>query len=149
MSTIQTIYDNLISEIESALSSYTRIPNPYEPNENPSLFLRKGFGCGISSGQNSFRQICNKVSVSRYFNVVLTNEVMTTTMNSAARGEFERGLMNDQYVLINALDDSNLSGTAIKVQYTSDNGIEYVKGDTEKYIFIETIFEIEYFETIT
>jgi hypothetical protein len=150
MRNVLAAYYNLINKIEATLTSYTRIPNPYETSENPSLFLRKGYGLGFSNGENTNRQICDKFSVRRSFTLVLINQVFSTEMNSSGRASFERSLMEDHYAIINAIEkDVNLGGKVSQVSYQNDSGIDYVENDTEKFILISSTFDIEYLETIT
>lgn len=147
---ITTIYNNLISRIESTLTTYTRIPNPYAPEENPELFLRKGYGIGIGSAENSRRLICGYFSINRNFSILLINQILTTDSNSSSRGDFERLLMEDHYSLINALEvDNNLGGAAVKTNFTADSGIQFVAGEMGKYILCELTFEVEYLEPIS
>ena len=146
---ITSIYNNLITLVESTLASYTRIPNPYAPDENPELFLRKGYGVGVGPAENTRRVICGFLSVNRSFSILLINQILTTDTNSASRGDFERLLLEDQYSLINALEvDNNLSGNAVKVMFANDSGIQFISGEKGKYILLEIQFDIEYLEQI-
>lgn len=149
MSNVSTVYDNIITKIGTTISTYTRIPNPYEPSENPSLFMRKGYGVGFGAGRNTNRMVCDKVSISRAFTILLMNEVLTTEMNVSSRGSFEKSLLEDQFLLIQAFEnDLTLSGACVKIAYSDDTGIQYVEGGSEKFILVETTFEVEYFESI-
>lgn len=150
MSLVADIYDKLHVIMSTELSTYTRIPNAYEPNENPELFLRKGYGIGYGAGTNTNRQICDKFSIRRTYTIVLINQVYSTMTNSSSRGTFESSLMNDQKTLINAIEnDITLTGSCINARFVGDSGIEYVDGDSNKYILIESSFDIEYLETIS
>lgn len=147
---ITSVYNRIITDVEAALTSYTRIPNPYAPEENPELFLRKGYGVGVGPAENTRRLICGYFSVKRNFSVLLINQILTTDTNSSSRGDFERLLLEDQYTLINALEnDNNLGGDAIKTFFINDSGIQFVSGEMGKYILCETVFEVEYLEPIT
>lgn len=147
---ITGIYNRLITDIEATLTSYTRIPNPYAPEENPELFLRKGYGIGIGTADNTRRLICGFFSVKRNFSIMLINQILTTDSNSSSRGDFERLLMEDQYSLLNALElDNTLSGNAVSTMFSADSGIQFISGEMGKYIICETTFEIEYLEPIT
>jgi len=146
---ITSIYNQLITEIETKLSSYTRIPNPYAPEENPELFLRKGYGIGIGTALNTRRLVCGYFSIKRNFSIMLINQLFSTDTNSSSRGDFERLMMEDQYQIINALEANNtLSGSAVSTLFASDSGIQFISGEIGKYVICETIFEIEYLEPI-
>lgn len=147
---ITTIYDNLVLRVQATLPSYFRIPNPYAPDENPELFLRKGFGVGIGPGENTRRLVCGFFSITRTFTIILINQVLTTDSNSTDRGNFERDLMEDHYSLLNALEvDNNLGGAAVRLNFTNDSGIQFVEGDYGKYTLCEISFDVEYLEPIS
>lgn len=147
---ITTIYDNLVTKLSTVLPAYVRIPNPYSPEENPELFLRKGYGIGIGTGENTRRLICGFFSINRTFNIILINQILTTDTNSNVRGSFERDLMEDHYTIVNALEvDNNLSGAAVKTIFSADSGIQFVEGEMGKYVMCEITFEVEYLEPIS
>lgn len=147
---ITAIYDRLITDIEATLTTYTRIPNPYAADQNPELFLRKGYGLGIGPAENTRRLICGFFSINRIFTIILVNQILTTDTNSSSRGTFERDMMEDHYSLINALEvDNNLGGNAVKTMFTSDSGIQFVEGDMGKYVMCEITLEVEYLEPIS
>lgn len=146
---ITAIYDRLIVDIEAAISGYTRIPNPYEADQNPELFLRKGYGLGIGPAENTRRMVCAYFSMKRIFTIVLINQILTTDMNSTARGNCERDMMEDHYSLIKYLEgDNNLGGNAVKTIFTDDSGIQFVEGEIGKYVMCEINIEVEYLESI-
>lgn len=149
MSRISDIHDQMISTIESTLTGYMRLPNPYEPSENTSLYLRRGFAVGFGSATNTERMICEKVTIGRTMTVVLINEILTTETNSASRGSFEKLLMEDVFTLIKTFEnDVDLSGTTTRIKYSNDSGIQYVESESERYILVEINFSLEYFENL-
>lgn len=147
---ITAIYNRLITDIETALSTYVRIPNPYAPEENPELFLRKGYGIGIGPAENTRRYICGFYSLKRSFSVLLINKIEATDSNSSARGSIEITMIEDHKSLMDALEsDNNLNGNAVSVMFTNDSGIQFVQGDIGKYVLCELTFEVEYLEPIS
>lgn len=145
---ISDLYDNFHTLIGNNLTGYTRIPNPYESDENPSLYLKKGYGIAFGPAQNTFRQICNVETLKRDFNIILINQVLSTQLSAVNRGAYEKTLLENHRSLIKAIAaDDTLSNKAVKINFVGDSGIRYAESDTEKYIVIEMIFEIEYFES--
>ena len=150
MSTISTLHDAYISKIESTLTEYTQLSNPYDPEANASLFLNMGFGVGFGPGVNSQRNLKPKLSINREFFVVLVNRITATENDSAARAAITKSLMEDHLSLVQAIEsDPTFGGTCIKTDYLTDNGIEFLTGEKAKYYLIELSFESEYFELLT
>jgi len=147
MSKVSTIYDNFVSLISTTLTDFTQLPNAYEAVENPSLFLRKGFGLAIGPASNTGRLLGQTVTIAREFNLLLIQEVLTTTTNTSSRTAMEKTLMENLFKIIDAVEvDKTLNGVAIKVKYINDNGIEFAESDRNKYLLTEAIFEVEYLE---
>lgn len=150
MSRVSDLYEKMITKIEATLTSYTRMPNPYEPSENPSLFMRQGFAVGFGPALNTERMVCDKVTIQRTMNVLLVIQVLSTEMNSSGRAAFEKTIMDDAFSLIKAFEnDVDLTGSTTTIKFEGDSGIQYVEGDSEKYLFLETNFNVEYFENLT
>lgn len=150
MSKVSDIYDAYISFTEAALSSYIRIPNPYDPEQNATLILNKGYGIGIGPADNTERLAKPKVSIARQFFVILVNQITATRQASSDRGTLEKALMEDAFTLISALEaDDSLGGVAKITKFISDTGIDFLNNEREKYFSTELTFSTEYFETIT
>lgn len=148
MSEISTLYDAWISKIETSLSSYTRIPDPYDPEANSTLLLTKGYGLGMGPATNVERFAAPKMSIRREFFVVLTNRITATESDSSGRGSLEKSLMEDHYTLVKAIEgEPTLNGAAQVSRYVSDGGIEFLSGQRAKHFLLEIVFESEYFES--
>lgn len=150
MSQISSIYDAWETVIEANLTAYTKIRDPYEPDANPEVLLRKGYGIAIGDGLNSERLLSCKLSVERTFNIILVNTITATPNNKAAMATLEKNLMEDQFTLINAVEkDAGLNGTVRNVAYQADSGIDFLEGDSSRHLLLETQFVVEYFEDLT
>lgn len=149
MTQISTIYDAIDTLIQTQLTTYTRIPNPYDPPENASLLLRRGYGIGVADGANTERQVGCSLSIARIFQILLINQITTTDHNMSARETIEKNLMEDQYKIVKAFEQNpSLSASTMKVKYISDTGLEFLETDDQKYFIVTTAFEAEYLETI-
>jgi hypothetical protein len=149
MSKVSTIYDALVSYVETTLTAYKRMPNPYISAENAGLILAKGFGIGIGPGINTNRLLGCKMSMQRDFSIILVNQVTTTDHNVDARETLEKSIFEDQFSLIQGLEGNTTLGVeAIKCLFVSDNGLNYLESDRNKFFLLESNFTTEYLETI-
>lgn len=150
MTAVSDIYDALETLIGTALPGYVRLPDPYSVEDNPELFLRKGYGLAFGDDSNTNRKIgCNQVSISQDFVVPIINEVMATN-TSSTHAKFEKSLLEDKFKVIKALElDNDLSGNAMNARYVGSSAITYLEGDRDKYILTELFLSIEYLEVTT
>lgn len=154
MSLISTAYAALISRIESVLNTvsggYKRIPNPYAPLENTELVLRKGYGLAILAGENTNRQVNCMVSIGRTIEVVLTRLYTGKEEDAPGKAALEQLLLEDQHLLINDFEqDISINGSTMYTRYVSDSGIEFVSGDSGRFLMLKTQFALEYMENFT
>lgn len=148
MSDISTVHAAYISLIETALPTYVRIPDPYDPEKNASLILDKGYGLGFGPANNTERMKCPQLSIAREFFVVLTNKIVSLENDSNQRGSIEKSLFEDHFALVKAVEaDPTLGGAAVITKYVSDGGLEFLNGEQAKHFLIEIVFESEYFES--
>jgi len=130
-----TIFNNLVTLTGTALSAYTRIPNPYALNENTGLYLKKGYGVAFGPGTRQDFHVGCKIGYQRIFNIVLTNLMAATEHDTTTRSGIEKALLEDFISLRIALEqDPTLSQSCIKTEYGTDSGILY--GATEEVKFI-------------
>lgn len=149
MSKVSTIYDALQTLVESNLTTYTKIPDPYKLEDNTELFLVKGFGIGMGNGENTERLVCGYISIRRSFTIALVNKVTTTENNLSSIATSEKNIMEDCYTLIKALEaDTDLQGNCVKSTYLSDSGIEFIDSDLGKYLLLQMEVDIEYLDAV-
>lgn len=151
MSIISTGFDAIVSRVETVLggtaAGYTRLANPYAPEDNPELKLRKGWGVALKEGQNTNRQVNCKFSVNRTLEVVLTRLYTDWEENAVAHSSLEKLLLEDQYKIINDLEqDVTVNGTTMYTRWESDSGIEFLSGETGRFLMLRTQFSMEYLE---
>lgn len=152
MSLISTGFDALVARIESVLDAsingYSRIPNPYNIEDNTELKLRKGYGVAMLAAENTNRQVNCKFSVSRNMEVVLTRLYTGKEEDAPGKSALEKLLLEDQYAIINDLEqDISINGSTMYTRYVSDSGIEFVSGVTGRFFMLKTQFSLEYLET--
>jgi len=149
---ISTIYDGWITLIDAELSGYTRIANPYDPEQNANLILEKGYGVGFGPGSNTGRFVGKLASIERDFNIVLVNKILALDGDQDNRAAIEKSLFEDQFKLTKALEiNPTLAEASIKTFYISDGGIEFLKTENtkSKYYLLESVYSSEYLEDLT
>jgi hypothetical protein len=150
MSAVSNIYEAYHTLIAAELPTYKRLSNPYNPLQNPSLYLTKGYGVTFGPAENTERIITCKVSILRNFEVILTRQIATTENNNSIKEDIEEALMEDLVLLIKATDgEPTLQETSIKTVYVADSGIEYLEADKFKYFLLRATFASEYLEDTT
>lgn len=150
MTKISDIYDNLVTAVDTALTGYDQISNPYTPEDNSELFMEKGFGIAFGPGENSERQLACRLSVKRTFDVILINLCGTTENNLADVESFQKTMHEDQLLIIKALEkDSDLSNTSAQLKFVDDRGLEFLETTDNKFFILQSTFMVEYFENIT
>jgi len=152
MSLISTGFDALVARVETVLDAttngYTRLPNPYNVEDNTELKLRKGYGVALLAATNTNRQVNCKFSVNRTMEVVLTRLYTGYEENAVDKASEEKLLLEDQYKIINDLEqDVTINGQTMYTRWESDGGIEYVAGETGRFLMLKTQFSLEYLET--
>ena len=149
MSAITNIYNVLETMIETALPTYSKIPNPYVVEDNPELLMETGYGLAIGPGNNTERLVGCKKTYEREFVIVLINEVTTTDTNLDQREALEKSIVEDHYKVFSAIEvDPDLGGYAVKGVLLNDSGIQYLDTGIQKYILIEISVTAEYFENL-
>ena len=150
MSEVSTVYDALITRIEAVLTGHFRLSNPYKLEENPSTFLRIGYGVGIGSGTNTRRPMAGCISIERSFPVSITRRYAALETNASAKATTEKQLMEDMFLLIKDFhENTSLTNGNRVVRFDSDNGINYVETETDRFMYVTGIISIEYFENLT
>lgn len=149
MSDISTIHAGYVAVTVAALTSYVRIPNPYDPQENADLLLDKGFGLAIGEDENTGRMAKPTLSLARQFRILLINQISSHEQDVSGRSDQSLLLMEDAFTLIKAIEgDFTLNGEDHITTYQGSNGISFLIADRARYFSTELTFETEYFESL-
>jgi hypothetical protein len=153
MSLISSAFDAMIARLEVVLDAqangYTRIPNPYNLEDNTELKLKKGYGIGFLSATNTNRQVNCKFSVNRTMEVTLTRLYTGSEENASSKSNLEKLLLEDQYKIIKDFEqDITINGQTMYTRWESDSGIEFVAGATGRFYALKTQFSLEYLENL-
>ena len=150
MSKVSDIHDNLVALVRSILTTHKELPNPYIPEENNELYLTKGFGVAVGPGNRTDRLISCKHSYQRDYVVLLTRKMEATDHQTSRRQTVAKDILDDHFAVMDALEkDSTLSGEAIKAEFFSDSGIEFIEVDTSRYFIMSIDVTTEYLEDLT
>ena len=149
MSKMTDIHNAIIAKVEATLTGYKHIPNPYDANDNPELYLKKGFGVAIGPAFKIPRNIGCKRSIERSFVVILVKQVTASDTNSTLRANIGLDLMEDQFSLFKAFElEDNIGGTGAATQVIGDSGLDYIDGERQRFFLTEMEISTEYFEEI-
>jgi hypothetical protein len=149
MSKVSDAVTNLASLIETNLSGYQRLANPYLPENNPELLLKQGYGIRIGSATNTDRELGAVISIERSFTVIFTRRFDLIDSDVEGKGEAELALVEDSIVLSKLIEnDPTLSGAAARSRYVSDSGIEFLYSNKNNFLKTEISYSVEYFESL-
>lgn len=155
-SRITTIYDGIITHLSTIFpvapdpSGYFRLRNPYKVEQNPEAMLVKGWGFTLGAAENTEKYMDCNFGITRHLNVILTRQWIALEPDVTRKADVEKALLEDQYLLFQSLEGDNTIGqVATDVKYLSDNGIEFVESDNSKFIMVNSLLQLKYFEKIT
>jgi len=150
MSNISTAFDNFKTRLSTLLPSHVELTNPYSVEQNTEGALNQGYGVILGPGSNSKRLVGCKLSVVRSFNLVLTRKFYAQELNITGKETTAKDLFEDQKLVIADTEKNPTIGSSAiaKIEYESDNGLEFVLTEADNYLKLETVFKVEYFETL-
>lgn len=136
-----------MSDLFPEADGWTRLPNPYKPEENPDQFLRQGWGVALGPASNTNRLVNCKFSIERTLIITLARKFEGTENDDIGKANTELAIFEDQFAMIKELEtDVSVNGNAMYTKYVTDGGIEYVRGNTDKFLMVRTEVTLEYLE---
>ncbi len=145
MSKIEEIYGLIITKLQSVLTGYLRIANPYAIENNPAMILAKGYGLAIGPGVNTQRYVGCIQTWQRSFTIVVSRQLVNTENDATGKAIIEVAMLNAHEDLLTAFEsDPTLGGVDIKAVITDDSGIQYLEGQDGKFLAIEMVLSVEY-----
>lgn len=149
MSTISIIYDNFKTILSTIYPNKRELTNPIAIERNADQLLTNGYGLSVGNAVNTNRLVGCQLSVSRDFTITITRQVEGINKDTASLDSAEKSLLEDHLLIINeAYKNGQLNFICTKVNYTSDSGIVEIITDQKKFLMIQIILSVEYFETI-
>lgn len=149
MSKASDIQDKLNSFVETNLPGYAKLPDAYDSQDNPMIILDKGYSVAFGAATNNQDNFCKgDIRILRTYEVILTN-AYTPGVNTNYRESLEQSLMDDQTVLIGAIEcDPTLTGSCVSIEYSDDGGIEYITAGNKQFISLVMAFSVDYIEGV-
>jgi hypothetical protein len=87
-------------------------------------------------------------TISRDFVVTLTKRMFLTNRDISNRILAEKALFEDQITLIKKLELAT-SQAISKIEFVSDNGLEFLEADRFGILVLQFVLRVEYFELIS
>ena len=120
------------------LSDHFRLNDPYNIEENPEQYLRKGWGIQVDDGVDTNRCISPEYYLGRTFTLVIVRESLAKDSDPARRETSKLDLLEDLHILIAAaVTENTLYQSAVNFKYISDGGLQEVFVNDKPYNFIE------------
>lgn len=152
MSQIADIYEALLVRLNTLYpeqDGWNRLSNPYKPEENPDIFLRQGWAIAIGPALNTERLLNCRYSVERTITITLTRMYEALENDAINKSSTEVQLLQDQHLLILDLEqDTTVNGSSVQTTYRTDGGMEYVRGETDRFLMLRSDVTLEYFESL-
>lgn len=149
MTTISTIIDGLSTAISTELPNHAKIPNAYNLEDNPNVFLKKGFAVASFGANNTERHLSCLFSAERSFSVFLTNQLTANIMDYDSIQAVVKDLFEDHYKVVKAISkDPTLNQSSAVCKFANDAGIQFLEAGSAKYLVLQINFVIEYFENL-
>ncbi len=142
---IITIYNKIADKLEDLFEDINRLANPQEIFANGFHMLSdRSYALSIGPSDPTDRDFCAP-SRKRQFVIHFVRKITTTENNLDERVLIEQGILDDHRAIDVAFwNDVYLDGEAMDTTITSDGGINFLDGDSLKYLLMEVILEVEY-----
>lgn len=155
MSKISLIYDDFTTLGQTLYPNHSELVNPYDATLNDNVTLKAAWGYTIGPGFNTNKCAGKEATIERAVTFTLTRKIFAgpnrINESMTARKEAEKELLEDQWLLIQKLTEDtfvSLFTNLAKLQFESDNGVEFVRVGQFDLIAINSILIVEYFEHI-
>jgi hypothetical protein len=145
MSNVSLVYQGLIQKVSGLFPDKTRIPNPYNLQDNIDKLLCDGFGIKVGPESGSEYAEFNSFTVSRTFSVVLTREMVATSSDSDVPDDISLKLLEDIYEARKMIFGPEKMGLSsiLNVSIGSSDGVNEVKSGQRKFLSTEFSFSID------
>lgn len=150
MSKISTVYDAILSELETLYSDKTRIPYSYSLTDNNARFLINGYG--LTVGASSFQELefCSFMN-SRELNVILTKEVFRTDSDVDVIDGITKALLEDVYKvqkLFYSYNELGVEASIAKVDLGGVSSVEEVNSGKQSFLSMTASFNFYILESL-
>lgn len=148
MTTVNAVYDSIITKCEAAFPSHKRIPNPYAVEAATPLIAEKAFGVSIGAGEPPRGEV-SRIQSERAFDVLIVRAVHRTDHDVTGRESADKAMLSDYAALRSAIEtDPTLGQTVSDTSYTGDSGIGFLSGDRFRFMVMTVSFTVRFYETL-
>lgn len=155
MSNISTALDAIKAKLETIFpenQGYIQITNPYNLADNADQMRDKGWGVAVGAGSDTNRNLGCKLSIARSITVVLCRMSEGLELNTVNKEGATKALLEDHFTLVKEITNDvtlqNATSGITKFVYNNDGGIEFVENAGERFFVINSVFDLEYFESL-
>lgn len=146
MTTISSIRDYISSAIASQLTGSVELPDPYDLTQNPSLYLRHGYGVAIGPDANPETDL-SKMWYEQVFSVPLTIESYSVENATARVIDSQKELLENRHKVRKILESNQgMGGLSSKVSYLASSGIQLLVSGDLRFLTITLDFAVLYSE---
>ncbi len=154
MSNISDAFDAIETVVKALLSDHKQLSDAYDLAENDTQTLNKGFGIALGPGLNPELELSCRLSMRKQIIIPITRLLVAHQLEVDRKNDSMKLLMEDQFLLIKDMEKDptlNSSNAITSVVYKTDGGVQSmgIEGKNDKWLFINTSFELLYFEDLT
>lgn len=150
---ITSVYDDMLTRLATllpSLSGWSRLPNAYAVQDNPLTFLQQGYGLAVAETTNTKQLLSKTMSQSRLFRVVLSRQVYATDLDVSGFDSAAKQLLEDARTIMGDFEQTTtLNNGQWSAEFVQDSGIQFVNAEKENFIYIEVLFSVRIFETLS
>lgn len=156
MSNVTLILNRFATIVETAITGITRIPNPYDPESSPGIYLKNGYGLAYGSAENATDTLdgCGTIHIRREIMFMQLQEIAKVSTDTLGiKAQLDSMLENELLVIKAIIEDHQLNGgashVAMAARYTDSDGPDFLVGDKRKFFKTLTAFSVLYREAIS
>lgn len=156
MSRVADILDFFYDQTKAALPDHQELLDTEDLNNNPEGITKQGYGITVASGEHPERDLCNNAYwYRRYFDVLITREVVSLYSDSATRKAAMKQILDDLHAVLNKwagvndLVTSTGQQKAFAFVVRKDPGPKPMIIGGKQHLYIEVTISAEYREPKT
>lgn len=139
-------YDLILTRLAALYPSHTRLYNAYVLEDNDDLYLKQGYGIKVGPAAVNTQRSLGKVrSTEVNYTVVFARRMAGRDHDPEPKSDTEQTLLGDVQTLIDDIHENNLNLGETNIAFVGFSGVETVRPEELKYLFIEVNMTVEYF----
>lgn len=150
MSKITTVYNAIISQLQTLFPNKTRIPYAYSLPDNNARFMQDGYGLVIGGANFEQLEFCDFM-IARDVTVVFTKEVFRTDSDFNVIDDITRQVLEDIYQvqkLFYSYNELNVPNDIAKVDIGSVSAVEEVLSGKQSFLSMSATFQFYIIEKL-